>query len=100
MLETDGLGILSTHARSTKGKVKSKAKSRTRKELQKAKYFFVEEATRTASYADYFNSDVDVEKRMMGLSDLVRDLLTFRHLTHFTCRMFGPGCAVKKQKCH
>jgi|ERR1700685_317107 hypothetical protein len=70
---TDELGVLSTHVRSAKGKSKAKGKAKTRKEIQKAKYYFVASSKKTAAYKDYFNPDVDVERRMMGLSEAVRD---------------------------
>jgi len=66
---TDELGLLSTHMRSAKGKSKAKGKAKTRKEIQKAKYYFVTSSKKTAAYKDYFNPDVDVERRMMGLSE-------------------------------
>jgi hypothetical protein len=69
---TDELDLLSTRTRSVKSKAaKTKGKRKTRKEIQKAKYSFVESSKRTAAYADYFNMDVEVERRMMGLSEAV-----------------------------
>jgi hypothetical protein len=95
---TDELGLLSTRVRSAKGKTKAKGKSKkTRKEIQKAKYYFVESSKRTAAYADYFNPDVDIERRMMGLSEAVNDsqclwsLCVF--LIRYMYRMFGLECS-------
>lgn len=70
---TDEIGLLSTRVRSTKVKTKAKGKAKTRKEIQKAKYYFVKSSVRTTAYADYFNPDADVERRMMRLSDAVND---------------------------
>jgi hypothetical protein len=69
----DELGIFSARMRTTKGKSKTKGKAKTRKEIQRAKYFFVKPSKGTAAYTDYFNPDMDVESRMMGLSDAVSD---------------------------
>jgi hypothetical protein len=68
---TDEHGLLSTRTRPIKNRGKAKGKAKTRKELQKAKYYFVKSSKTTTAYLDYFNPDADVEKRMMGLSEAV-----------------------------
>lgn len=73
-LVTDDTGLLSTRTRSVKGKRKGKSGRNTRKEIQKAKYSFVKSSKKTRAYSDYFNPDVDVERRMMGLSAAVNTL--------------------------
>jgi len=86
--------------RSIKGKSKAKGKSKTRKEIQKAKYYFVKSSKMTAAYADYFNPDVDVERRMMGLSEAVSDCRC--SLSFAVClipcirRMLGLECTPGK----
>jgi hypothetical protein len=47
------------------------AKNNRRKAAQKAKYVFVPSSKRGAAYADYFNPDVAVERRMLGFTELV-----------------------------
>lgn len=76
-LEKDEHGILTTRARTNKNKPSGKNRPKTRKEIQKSKYSFLRSSVRTPLYADYFNPDVEVERRMMGLSDKVRMSLYF-----------------------
>ncbi len=42
-----------------------------RKNLQKPVYVFVQNVKNEDFYKDYFNPDPEVEKRLLGLSDLV-----------------------------
>jgi hypothetical protein len=42
-----------------------------RKTVQKAKYVFVPSSKRSTAYADYFNPDIAVERRMLGFTELV-----------------------------
>lgn len=67
-LEQDEHGILTTRARTNKSKTSGKNRPKTRKEIQKARYSFLQSSVRTSLYADYFNPDIEVERRMMGLS--------------------------------
>ena len=54
------------------GKANSKSKSGLRrKTMQKPVYIFVQAIKTTDMYKDYFNPDPEVEKRLLGLSDLV-----------------------------
>lgn len=74
--ETDGLGLMKTHTRNmTKNKSKAKGKPKTRKEMQKTRYYFVKDSKRTAAYRDYFNPDVNVERRVMGMAAYVGVIL-------------------------
>lgn len=65
-----GIGVARSHAKKGKKGVKSKKQ----KELQKTKYVFLSKAKRSKAYADYFNPLTEVENRLMGLSDTVRDI--------------------------
>ncbi|KAF7966376.1 hypothetical protein HWV62_38893 [Athelia sp. TMB] len=49
-------------------KSKQQQKARARREIQKAKYYFVKGSKKRQEYRDYFNPNVEVERRMMGLS--------------------------------
>ncbi|KAI0780584.1 HORMA domain-containing protein [Trametes elegans] len=75
ILEPDDSGFMDTTslASKRKGKGKANAKNRTalrRKNLQKPLYVFVHSIKNEEIYKDYFNPDPDVEKRLLGLSDL------------------------------
>lgn len=53
-----------------------------RRSMQKTKYVFLSSIKRTALYRDYFTPSPEVEKKVLGLSDLVIDLqLTLLLLT-------------------
>ncbi|KAG2135217.1 HORMA domain-containing protein [Suillus bovinus] len=65
-----GTGVTRSHAKKGKKNVKTKKQ----KELQKTKYVFLSKAKRSKAYADYFNPLTEVENRLMGLSDTVRDI--------------------------
>ncbi|OAX34543.1 DNA-binding protein [Rhizopogon vinicolor AM-OR11-026] len=69
----DELGIGVTRSRAKKGKKGGKAKAKTQKELQKTRYVFLAKAKRSKAYSDYFNPQPEVENRLMGLCDAVRD---------------------------
>lgn len=71
-LEEDEHGILTTRARTNKRKTSRKNQPKTRKEFQKAKYSFSQSSAGTSLYADYFNPDIEVEWRVMGLFANVR----------------------------
>lgn len=71
-LEEDARGILTTRARTSKRNTFGKNQPKTRKEIQKAKYSFLRSSVGTSLYADYFNPDIEVEWRIMGLSANVR----------------------------
>lgn len=78
--EVDDFG-LETIVRGKKGKSKINAgpktrQSQRRKTLQKPRYVFVKASTNNQAYKDYFDPNQEVEKRLLGLSDLV-----FLHLT-------------------
>ncbi|TFK54684.1 DNA-binding protein [Heliocybe sulcata] len=51
-------------------KSKAKGKQAKRKNLQKKSYRFVRSSKRSVAYHDYFSPDPDVEKRILGLSEL------------------------------
>ncbi|KAI0822740.1 HORMA-domain-containing protein [Trametes gibbosa] len=57
-----------------KGGAKGKAAPR-RKAIQKPVYAFVQAIKNEDTYKDYFNPDPEVEKRLLGLSDLVSSLI-------------------------
>ncbi|KAI0333593.1 HORMA-domain-containing protein [Cubamyces sp. BRFM 1775] len=73
--EADDSGFMETKSLATKkkskarGGVKGKVAQR-RKNLQKAIYVFVQAIKNEEAYKDYFNPDPEVEKRLLGLSDL------------------------------
>nr|QHB50184.1 meiosis-specific protein hop1 [Sparassis latifolia] len=74
-IEVDDLGLMETSTRTAKGKQKGKAGAKTRqsqrrKTMQKPKYVFVRATTKGQAYDDYFNPDPEVEKRLLGLSNL------------------------------
>ena len=59
------------------GKANPKTRaSQRRKNLQKPVYVFVQAIKTENAYQDYFNPDPDVEKRLLGLSDLVGYLVS------------------------
>lgn len=92
--ETDGLGFMKTHTRNTtKSKSKAKGKPKTRKEMQKARYYFVKDSKTTVAYQDYFNPDVDVERRVMGVTVAVSDIFfpLYWSLMDGQYRMADPG---------
>ncbi|EPQ57954.1 hypothetical protein GLOTRDRAFT_103922 [Gloeophyllum trabeum ATCC 11539] len=63
-IEIDDIGLLDTRSRAAKAKAKGKQPKR--KNLQKKSYRFVRASKRCTAYLDYFNPDVDVEKRILG----------------------------------
>ncbi|KAI0707776.1 HORMA-domain-containing protein [Earliella scabrosa] len=74
--EVDDTGFMETASVATKrkgrgGKANPKTRaSQRRKNLQKPVYVFVQAIKTENAYQDYFNPDPDVEKRLLGLSDL------------------------------
>ncbi|KAG1727923.1 HORMA domain-containing protein [Suillus paluster] len=74
---SDELGIGVTRSHAKKGK---KTKTKKQKELQKTKYVFLVKAKRSKAYSDYFDPLPEVENRLMGLSDTVRDTI-YNHST-------------------
>lgn len=84
--ELDESGMLATTTVTSKRRGrgrggKTNPKPRTglrRKNLQKAVYVFVQNIKNEDIYKDYFNPDPEVEKRLLGLSDLV-----WRHASAF-----------------
>ncbi|KAH9901464.1 HORMA domain-containing protein [Cubamyces lactineus] len=77
--EADESGFMETKSLATKRKPKGKggAKGKVaqrRKKLQKAIYVFVQAIKNEEAYKDYFNPDPEVEKRLLGLSDLTSHL--------------------------
>lgn len=73
--EADESGFMETTSLASKKKTKkvnakTKAAQR-RKVLQKPVYVFVQAIKSEQAYQDYFNPDPEVEKRLLGLSDLV-----------------------------
>ncbi|OSD08508.1 DNA-binding protein [Trametes coccinea BRFM310] len=73
--ETDESGFLETTTRASKRKARSKATTKgkagqNRKTLQKPVYVFVQAIKNDDVYKDYFNPEPEVEKRLLGLSDL------------------------------
>ncbi|OBZ65788.1 hypothetical protein A0H81_14343, partial [Grifola frondosa] len=80
--ETDDTGILETtttrsHRRKT-GKNSKARGSQRRKNIQKPKYVFVRASVNGKLYQDYFNPDPEVEKTLLGLSDLFTNGLQHR----------------------
>lgn len=75
--EVDDTGFIETKTVSSKRKGRSgkpNPNPRTglrRRKLQKPVYVFVETIKDEEVYKDYFNPDPEVEKRLLGLSDLV-----------------------------
>lgn len=61
---------LASKKKTKKVNAKTKAAQR-RKVLQKPVYVFVQAIKGEEAYQDYFNPDPEVEKRLLGLSDLV-----------------------------
>lgn len=72
---SDELGIGITRSRAKKGKKIAKTKTKKQKELQKTRYVFLAKAKQSKAYSDYFNPLPEVENRLMGLSDMVRDTI-------------------------
>ncbi|KAI9065377.1 HORMA-domain-containing protein [Trametes sanguinea] len=73
--ETDESGFLETTTRTSKRKARPKAATKgkagqNRKALQKPVYVFVQAIKNDDIYKDYFNPEPEVEKRLLGLSDL------------------------------
>ncbi|KAF9469301.1 HORMA domain-containing protein [Collybia nuda] len=67
----DDLGFTETHSRSLKAGKKTKSKApKNRKNVQKTKYKFNRSKLSTTEYADYFNTDAEVEGRLLGLKEL------------------------------
>jgi meiosis-specific protein len=67
------IGFAETRSRSYKGN-KSKGKpGKSRKNVQKAKYRFNRAMLSSVEYSNYFNPDSEVEGRILGLPELVRD---------------------------
>ncbi|KIK61869.1 hypothetical protein GYMLUDRAFT_58517 [Collybiopsis luxurians FD-317 M1] len=66
---TDELGFVQTRSKSVKGRGgKGKAKqAKTRRGLQKQKFVFNHQSTRTQEYRDYFDPSPEVESRLLGL---------------------------------
>ena len=61
-----------TSKRKPKGKTNAKTKTtQRRRNLQKPVYVFIEAIRTENVYKDYFNPDPEVEKRLLGLSNLV-----------------------------
>lgn len=91
MTTLDDLGFAHTRPRSTaKGKkTKGAAAARPRKNMQKEKYVFNRVSTKSAAYADYFNPDPEVERRLLGLSEMVRSFF----------RLFPPSHVIKPWFC-
>lgn len=56
------------------GKAKAKGRQPRRKTTQKPLFTFVGASAVSQAYKDYFDPDYEVEKRVLGLSDLVSDL--------------------------
>ena len=57
------------------GRAKAKGRQPRRKTMQKPLYALVGASTLSQAYKDYFDPDPEVEKRVLGLSDLVSDPL-------------------------
>ncbi|KAI0647405.1 HORMA domain-containing protein [Trametes meyenii] len=73
--EVDDTGFIETTSFASKRKTKNRANAKTkavprRKNLQKSTYVFVQAIKNEDAYKDYFNPDPEVEKRLLGLSDL------------------------------
>ncbi|KAI0672868.1 HORMA-domain-containing protein [Trametes maxima] len=76
--ETDDLGFMETTSLTTKRKTKNKTSAKTktthrRKNFQKSTYVFVQAIKNEDAYKDYFSPDPEVEKRLLGLSDLTQE---------------------------
>ena len=55
------------------GRAKTKGRQPRRKTMQKPLYAFVGASTLSQAYKDYFDPGPEVEKKVLGLSDLVSD---------------------------
>jgi hypothetical protein len=71
---SDELGIGVTRSHAKKGKKGAKNQTKKQKELQKTRYVFLAQSKRSKAYSDYFNPLPEVENRLMGLSNAVRDI--------------------------
>ncbi|KZT71267.1 HORMA-domain-containing protein [Daedalea quercina L-15889] len=83
-LETEGFIALHGEpldAESVKGGntgKKGKGRQPRRKTMRKPRYVFVSALTQGQAYRGYFDPDPEVEKKVLGLSDLVRDSKAFQ----------------------
>ncbi|CDO73614.1 hypothetical protein BN946_scf185014.g84 [Trametes cinnabarina] len=73
--EDDDSGFLETTVLTSKRKTRSKAApkgkaGKNRKALQKPVYVFIQAIKNDEVYKDYFNHDPEVEKRLLGLSEM------------------------------
>ncbi|KAI0785638.1 HORMA domain-containing protein [Abortiporus biennis] len=69
--ESDELGLMETTTAQKNGKRKGNAKAaKGRRSMQKTKYAFSKVVKNMKVYKDMFNADPEVEKRILGLSDL------------------------------
>ncbi|KAI0934776.1 hypothetical protein AcW1_006192 [Taiwanofungus camphoratus] len=71
--ESDSLGLMETSVHATKGKGKASGKARQShrlRTLQKPKYVFVQASINSKAYQDYFDPEPEIEKKLLGLSDL------------------------------
>jgi hypothetical protein len=67
------LGVPETRLRPVKGNKSKGKQGKNRKNVQKAKYKFNRVVVSSVEYSNYFNPDSDVEGRIVGLLDKVRD---------------------------
>ncbi|KAK0239552.1 HORMA domain-containing protein [Armillaria nabsnona] len=64
----DDIGFTESRARNGKGKGKVKGKqTKTRRNVQKAKYVFNRQSKHTKEYSDYFDPSHEAESRLIGL---------------------------------
>ncbi|KAK0463577.1 HORMA domain-containing protein [Desarmillaria tabescens] len=64
----DDIGFTESRARNGKGKGKAKGKqTKTRRNVQKAKYVFNRQSKHTKEYSDYFDPSLEAESRLLGL---------------------------------
>lgn len=91
--ETDDLGLMEVR-KHTNRRGGGKAAEKKRKQLQRTKYVFVQASRKERKYKDYFNPDITVEGKLLGLDQLVCSSLATRipvffrlepaHLSHFS----------------
>ncbi|KAK0211239.1 HORMA domain-containing protein [Desarmillaria ectypa] len=63
----DDIGFTESRARNGKGKGKAKGKqTKTRRNVQKAKYIFNRQSKHTKEYSDYFDPSHEAESRLLG----------------------------------
>ena len=73
-VEQDELGMMETRSTRSKNKKSSRTRSR-RKNTRGQRYAFIRSMINTQKYRDYFSPTPEIEKRVLGLDDLVSRML-------------------------